>query len=157
MLAGVGVEGPNWLRREDTALLSVVVVQVFKNVGLNMVLFLAALQGVPEELREAARLDGAGPVRSFVSVVLPMISPTVLLVSIVTVVGSLQVFAQIAVLTQGGPGNSTTVLVYFLYRQAFEFNQFGYASAVSVVLFALVLVLTLVQWRMRRRWVFHES
>jgi multiple sugar transport system permease protein len=157
VLAGVGVEGPNWLRREDTALLSVVVVQVFKNVGLNMVLFLAALQGVPEELREAARLDGAGPVRSFVSVVLPMISPTVLLVSIVTVVGSLQVFAQIAVLTQGGPGNSTTVLVYFLYRQAFEFNQFGYASAVSVVLFALVLVLTLVQWRMRRRWVFHES
>jgi multiple sugar transport system permease protein len=122
-----------------------------------MVLFLAALQSVPEELREAARLDGAGPLRTFSSVVLPLISPTVLLVSIVTVVGSLQVFAQIAVLTQGGPGNSTTVLVYFLYRQAFEFNQFGYASAVSVVLFAIVLVLTLVQWRMRRKWVFHES
>jgi multiple sugar transport system permease protein len=157
LLALVGVDGPNWLREGPTAMAAVVVVQVLKNVGLNMVLFLAALQGVPQDLREAARVDGAGALRVFRSVVLPLISPMVLLVSIITIVGSLQVFAQIAVLTQGGPGTSTTVLVYYLYQQAFQFAEFGYASAVAVVLFALVLVLTLVQWQLRRRFVFHES
>ncbi|PSL00414.1 carbohydrate ABC transporter membrane protein 1 (CUT1 family) [Haloactinopolyspora alba] len=156
-LAELGVDGPNWLRREDTAMLSVVIVQVFKNVGLNMVLFLAALQGVPRELREAARVDGANAWRSFWKITMPLISPTILLVSILTIVGSLQVFAQIAVLTQGGPGTSTTVLVYYLYQQAFEFKEFGYASAVSVVLFLIVAVLTLVQWQTRKRWVFHEN
>jgi multiple sugar transport system permease protein len=157
LLGAFGIEGPNWLRRGDTAMLSVVVVSVLKNVGLNMVLFLAALQSVPQELKEAARMDGAGAVRRFRSIVLPMISPTVLLVSIITVVGSLQIFARIAVLTQGGPGTSTTVLVYYLYQQAFEFKDFGYASAVSVVLFLIVLTLTCVQWGLRRRFVFHES
>ncbi|MFC0529367.1 carbohydrate ABC transporter permease [Phytohabitans kaempferiae] len=153
----VGVDGPNWLRGDNTAMLSVIVVQVLKNVGLNMVLFLAALQGVPADLYEAASIDGAGRIRQFWRITVPMISPTILLTSIITVVGSLQVFAQIAVLTQGGPGTSTTVLVYYLYQQAFQFHQFGYGATLSVLLFAIVLVLTIVQWRMRRRWVFHES
>ncbi|GAA4288112.1 sugar ABC transporter permease [Georgenia daeguensis] len=155
-LAGLGLDGPNWLRNNVTAMVAVVVVQVFKNVGLNMILFLSALQGVPEEIQEAAKLDGAGAWRRFWSITMPMISPTILLVSILTVVGSLETFALIDVLTQGGPGNSTTVLVYYLYRQAFEFNEFGYASAIAVLLFAIVLALTLVQWQTRKRWVFHE-
>jgi multiple sugar transport system permease protein len=152
----VGIEGPNWLRGETTAMLAVIVVQVFKNVGLNMILFLAALQGVPDELQEAARLDGAGAWRRFRSITLPLISPTILLVGIITIVGSLEVFAQIDVLTGGGPGTSTTVLVYYLFQQAFRFNEFGYASAISVLLFVIVLVLTLLQWQSRKRWVFHE-
>jgi multiple sugar transport system permease protein len=155
-LAVLGVDGPNWLRHETTAMIAVIVVQVFKNVGLNMILFLAALQGVPEELQEAARLDGAGAWRRFRSITLPLISPTILLVSIITIVGSLEVFAQIDVLTGGGPGSSTTVLVYYLYQQAFQFNDFGYASALAVLLFVIVLVLTLLQWQSRKRWVFHE-
>lgn len=155
-LSLLGIEGPNWLRQPTTAMISVIVVQVFKNVGLNMILFLAALQGVPEELQEAARLDGAGALRRFRSITLPLISPTILLVSIITIVGSLEVFAQIDVLTGGGPGNSTTVLVYYLYQQAFRFNEFGYASAIAVLLFLVVLVLTLLQWQSRKRWVFHE-
>jgi multiple sugar transport system permease protein len=155
-LAVLGVDGPNWLRHETTAMIAVIIVQVFKNVGLNMILFLAALQGVPEELQEAARLDGAGAWRRFRSITLPLISPTILLVSIITIVGSLEVFAQIDVLTGGGPGNSTTVLVYYLYQQAFRFNEFGYASAIAVLLFVIVLVLTLLQWQSRKRWVFHE-
>ncbi|GAA1500353.1 sugar ABC transporter permease [Streptomyces synnematoformans] len=153
----VGVDGPNWLRGETSSMVSVIVVQVFKNVGLNMVLFLAALQGVPRELYEAATVDGAGPWRRFLRITVPLISPTILLTSIITVVGSLQVFAQIAVLTQGGPGNSTTVLVYYLYQQAFEFHHFGYGATLSVLLFLIVLVLTVVQWQMRKKWVFHES
>jgi multiple sugar transport system permease protein len=156
-LSTLGIEGPNWLRNGTTAMISVIVVQVFKNVGLNMILFLAALQGVPVEIQEAAQLDGANAWRRFWKVIVPLVSPTILLVSIITVVGSLEVFAQIDVLTQGGPGHSTTVLVYYLYQQAFEFNQFGYASAVSVLLFVLVLTLTLIQWQTRKRWVFHES
>lgn len=156
-LSLLGIEGPNWLRGEFTAMVSVIIVQVFKNVGLNMILFLAALQGVPEEIGEAARIDGAGAWRRFRSITMPMISPTILLVSILTIVGSLEVFAQIAVLTGGGPGNSTTVLVYYLYQQAFRFNDFGYASAIAVLLFAIVLVLTLIQWQTRKRWVFHEN
>jgi multiple sugar transport system permease protein len=156
-LSLIGIQGPNWLRGDVTAMISVIIVQVFKNVGLNMILFLAALQGVPEDINEAARIDGAGAWRRFRSITLPMISPTVLLVSILTIVGSLEVFAQIDVLTGGGPGNSTTVLVYYLYQQAFRFNDFGYASAIAVLLFAIVLILTLIQWQTRKRWVFHEN
>ncbi|MER7503352.1 sugar ABC transporter permease [Nonomuraea pusilla] len=157
LLQAVGVEGPNWLRTGPTAMASVIAVQVVKNVGLNMVLFLAALQGVPKELYEAARLDGAGAWTRFARITLPMISPTVLLTSIITVAGSLQVFAQIAVLTQGGPGTSTTVLVYYLYQQAFQFHHFGYGATLSALLFVIVLALTVLQWRLRRRWVFLES
>lgn len=157
LLGVVGVDGPNWLRGEATAMIAVIVVQVIKNVGLNMVLFLAALQGVPGELYEAARVDGARRWTQFRRITVPLISPTILLTSIITVVGSLQVFAQIAVLTQGGPGNSTTVLVYYLYQQAFQFHHFGYGATLSVLLFGIVLALTVVQWQMRRRWVFHEQ
>ncbi|MCX4390166.1 sugar ABC transporter permease [Micromonospora peucetia] len=157
LLDTIGVDGPNWLRGEGTAMFSVVVVQVFKNVGLNMVLFLAALQGVPAELYEAAEVDGASRLRQFWRITVPLISPTILLTSIITVVGSLQVFAQIAVLTQGGPGTSTTVLVYYLYQQAFQFHHFGYGATLSIVLFGIVLALTVLQWQMRKRWVHHES
>lgn len=157
LLSVVGIDGPNWLREGPTAMASVIVVQVFKNVGLNMVLFLAALQGVPAELQEAARVDGANRLQGFVRIVLPMISPTILLTSIITIVGSFQVFAQIAVLTQGGPGVSTTVLVYYLYQQAFQFHRFGYGSTLAIVLFVIVLALTIVQWVLRRRWVHYEA
>lgn len=151
-----GADGPNWLREPETAMVSVVAVQVFKNVGLNMVLFLAALQGVPEELYEAARIDGAGRWSMFRRVTLPLVSPVVLFVSILTVAGSLQVFAQILLLTEGGPGNSTLVLVYYLYKQAFQFSELGYASALAVILFLVALLLTIGQWQLRKRWVFHE-
>jgi multiple sugar transport system permease protein len=157
LLDAIGVTGPNWLRGETTAMISVIVVQVVKNVGLNMVLFLAALQGVPDDLYEASRMDGAGRWTRLRRITLPLISPTILLTSIITVVGSLQVFAQIAVLTQGGPGSSTTVLVYYLYQQAFQFHHFGYGATLSVLLFGIVLVLTVAQWQLRKRWVFHES
>lgn len=157
LLSAIGVDGPNWLRGETTAMIAVIVVQVLKNVGLNMVLFLAALQGVPKELYEASTIDGAGRWTRFRRITVPMISPTILLTSIITVVGSLQVFAQIDVLTSGGPGTSTTVLVYYLYQNAFQFHDFGYGATLSVLLFAIVLVLTVVQWQMRRKWVVHEN
>ena len=157
LLATIGIEGPNWLREGPTAMAAVIVVQVFKNVGLNMILFLAALQGVPRELEEAARIDGANSWTLFRRITIPLISPTILLTFIITIVGSLQVFAQVAVLTQGGPGSSTTVLVYYLFQQAFLFGRFGYGSVLAIVLFAIVLVLTIVQWQLRKKWVFYEN
>ncbi len=152
----IGIDGPNWLADPSTSLISLVVVQVFKGVGMNMVLFLAALQGVPEEIREAAQLDGASPWRSFWSVTVPMIAPTILLTGILTTIGSLEVFAPVQLLTGGGPGDSTNVLPFFLYRTAFISQQFGYASAIGVVLFAIILVLTMAQWTSRRKWVNDE-
>jgi multiple sugar transport system permease protein len=157
LLSVFHIDGPNWLRSGPTALLAVIVVQVFKNVGLNMVLFLSALQGVPRELQEAARVDGATSWTLFRRITLPLISPTVLLTVIITIVGALQVFAQIAVLTAGGPGLSTTVLVYYLFQQAFDFHHFGYGSTLAILLFLIVLVLTVVQWQLRKKWVFYES
>ena len=155
-LATIGIDGPNWLRDPSTALLSIVVLQVFKGVGMNMVLFLAALQGVPPELREAARIDGAGAWRSFRSIVLPLISPTILLVSILTMIGAMDVFAPVQVLTEGGPSGSTMVFSYYIYQTAFERQQFGYGSTLGVILFLIVLVLTAVQWRARKVWVHDE-
>lgn len=156
LLGMIRVEGLNWLRGETSAMISVIVVQVFKNVGLNMVLFLAALQNVPGELYEAAVVDGASRWKQFSRITVPLISPTILLTAIITIVGSLQVFAQIAILTQGGPGTSTTVLVYYLYQQAFQFHLFGFGSTLSILLFLIVAVLTFAQWHLRRKWVHYE-
>ncbi|WP_405722581.1 carbohydrate ABC transporter permease [Streptomyces sp. NBC_00046] len=157
LLGTVGIDGPNWLQEGDTAMVSVILTQVVRSVGVNMVLFLAALQGVPQELYEAARIDGANSRTVFARITLPMISPTVLLTVIVTVVGALQSFAQIAVLTGGGPELSTTVLVYYVFQQAFEFNDIGYGSTLALMLLSFVMLLTLLQWQLRRKWVFYED
>ncbi|MFJ4688947.1 carbohydrate ABC transporter permease [Streptomyces sp. NPDC088789] len=157
LLGSVGIDGPNWLQHGDTAMVSVILTQVVRGVGVNMVLFLAALQSVPRELYEAARIDGAGSRTVFARITLPMISPTVLLTVIVTVAGALQSFAQIAVLTGGGPGLSTTVLVYYVFQQAFEFNDIGYGSTLALMLLSFVMLLTLLQWQLRRKWVFYED
>ncbi|MGW2288402.1 carbohydrate ABC transporter permease [Streptomyces phaeochromogenes] len=157
LLDAIGINGPNWLQRGDTAMVSVIITQVIRSVGVNMVLFLAALQGVPSNLYEAARIDGAGSRVIFTRITLPLISPTVLLTSIITIVGALQSFAQIAVLTSGGPELSTTVLVYYVFQQAFEFNDIGYGSTLALMLLSFVMLLTLLQWQLRRKWVFHEQ
>ncbi|MFF2851972.1 carbohydrate ABC transporter permease [Streptomyces sp. NPDC058001] len=157
LLATVGIDGPNWLQEGDTAMLSVILTQVVRSVGVNMVLFLAALQGVPRELYEAARIDGANSRTVFARITLPMISPTVLLTVIVTIVGALQSFAQIAVLTGGGPELSTTVLVYYVFQQTFEFNDIGYGSTLALMLLSFVMLLTVLQWQLRRKWVFYED
>ncbi|MFC7621914.1 carbohydrate ABC transporter permease [Microlunatus sp. GCM10028923] len=151
VLAMIGIEGPNWLRHPVLALVSVVVVQVFKGVGMNMILFLAALQNVPSELKEAARLDGAGRWRVFRHVTLPLLTPTLLMVGIITMTGALDVFAPIQILTDGGPGTSTTVISYYVYQVAFGRQQFGYASAIGIVLFLITLGLTVLQWTSRKR------
>ena len=110
------------------------------------------------ELYEAARVDGASRWTQFFRITVPLISPTVLLTSIITVAGSLQVFAQIAVLTEGGPGTvSTTVLVYYLYQQAFQFHFFGYGASLAMLLLLIVGALTYLQWSLRKAWVYDND
>lgn len=157
ILAMVGIDGPNWLQNGPTALVSVTFTQVVRSVGINMVLFLAALQGVPKELYEAARIDGASSRRIFTRITLPLISPTLLLTAIITIVGALQSFAQIAVLTGGGPGLSTTVLVFYVFQQTFGFNDIGYGSTLALMLLTFVMLLTVLQWQLRRKWVTYED
>ena len=156
-LGQVGVDGANWLQDGSWPMISVVMVQVFKNVGMNMVFFLAALQGVPDEMYEAAEIDGARRWSQFRYITLPFISPTILLVSVLTIAGAFQVFAQVLLLTGGGPGLSTTVLAYYIYLTAFKIFDLGYASALATVLFIFIMILTVIQWRLRKRWSFREN
>lgn len=152
-----GITGPSWLYDEALAIPVVIVVSVLKKVGMNMVIFLAALQDVPAMFYEASRIDGASRWRQFRHITLPMISPAIFLTFIITLIGSLKVFSQIAVMTEGGPGTSSYVLVYYIYQLGFRRFEFGYASAIASLLFVLILALTLIQWHMRKRWVHHEQ
>lgn len=157
LLRVVAIDGPNWLREPVPAMASVIVVQLFKNVGINMLIFLAALQIVPKELTEAARVDGASRWVTFRKVTLPIISPQVLMVAMLMLISSFQVFAQILLLTEGGPGYETTVLPYYIYQQAFQQDNFGYASTLSMLLFVIILGATALMWRVRKKVVFYES
>lgn len=146
-----GIHGPNWLRQPAWAMVSVIGTRVLKNVGLNMIIYIAALQGIPREYSEAAAIDGANRWQVFRNITLPLLAPTTLVVSVITIVGSLKVFDQILLMTQGGPGNATMVLVYYIYQQAFQFFKTGYASTLAVTLFVVTLGLTLLQWTLRGR------
>lgn len=151
------VKGPAWFYDMDLVMPIVIVVSVLKNVGLNMVIFLAALQDVPPMYHEAATIDGASRWKIFTNITFPMISPAVFLALILTLIGSLKVFGQVYVMTGGGPGTSTYVLVFYIYQQAFTLFKFGYASAIAFILFFIILVITLLQWNIRKRWVYHEQ
>lgn len=155
-LASLGIAGPDWLNSPSWALVSVILIVLFKGVGQNMILFLAALQSVPSELLEASEIDGASAPRRFRSITFPLITPTVMMVLILTTVGALNIFVPIQLLTSGGPGNSTNVISYFLYEVAFKQQEFGLGSAIGIVLFAIVLALTLTQWGLRKKWVHDE-
>jgi len=151
-----GVQGPNWLFEEGPAMFAVIVVRVLKNVGLNMVIFLAALQDLPRDHIEAANVDGASRLQTIRYIVLPFLAPSILLATIITIIGSLNVFDHILLMTEGGPSNATMVLAYYVYFNAFKNYDIGYGSAISVLLFAIALTLTVIQWSLRRRLVYSE-
>ncbi len=145
-----------WLTDPRWALAAVAAATVWKDLGFNVVVLLAALQGVPEELVEAARIDGAGGWGVFRHVVVPAISPALFFVGVVGTIGVLQSFGQINILTQGGPVESTNVIVYSIYRNAFVNFRFGLAAAQAMILFGLMLVLTGLQFTVFERWVTYQ-
>jgi multiple sugar transport system permease protein len=155
-LALAGLPGPRWLTDPSWAMWAVAGVAVLKTVGFTMVLFHAALQNVPQEVIEASYVDGARPWQRFLLITLPLIAPFTFLVVVLVTINSFKTFALFYVLTQGGPGDVTRTLSYYVYEQGFRFFQMGYASALAALLFAAVFVLTLVQFLARRRWVHDE-
>lgn len=141
----------SWLLSTTMALPSIIIFSVWKTVGYNMVIYLAGLQGIPQEYYEAATLDGAGAFHRFWRITLPLLAPVTAFIVIYNGIFAFQVFDQVFVLTGGGPANATNVVVLELYRQAFQRYRFGYASAQALVLFAFLLVITVVQYRVSRR------
>lgn len=156
-LHGVGLQELPWLRGGWLTLAVFAFIQLTKNVGINVMIFLGALQAVSQDLVEAARIDGANRLRIFRNVVIPQISPAILMVFMLTIVGSFKVFEVVLLLTEGGPGVQSSVLSFEIYKQAFRLNDVGYASALAVLLFVLILVLSTVIWQVRKRVVFHEE
>lgn len=151
-----GVQLPNFLADPQWAMIMVVVMSVWQGLGYNMLIFSAALEQLPESVMEAARIDGARGIRMLWSVVLPMISPSVFFASIMTMITSLQVFVQPQLLTGGGPGNATQPLVQFIYNQGFKFQDLGLAAAAAWILFAIIIILTALQFRAQKKWVHYE-
>jgi multiple sugar transport system permease protein len=157
LLALIGIKGPNWLHESGWAMFSVIFVRVIKNVGLNMVILLAAIKDLPQEYMEAARVDGANSWQVFRRIMLPLLAPALILVTMLTVIGSMSVFDHILVMTNGGPANATLVLAFYVYFQAFRVREIGYASSIAVILFLIILCLTVLQWLLRKRFDYHEN
>lgn len=152
-----GIEGPGWLLNPRLVMPSIAMVGIWLSLGFNIVLLLAGLQGIPATFIEAAKIDGANRWQTFRNITLPLLSPTLFFVFIIAIIGSFQVFDQAFVMTaRGGPGNSAVTLVYHLRNLAFVDFTFGRSAASAVILFAIILALTLFQFRAQRRWVHYE-
>lgn len=147
----------NWLYDTNFAMPALIIVSVWKLIGYNMILFLTGLSTINQELLEASKIDGANAYNMFKHVTIPLLSPTIFFVTIITAITSFQVFDLIYVMTQGGPLDSTNVLVYAIYKNAFEYFNVGKASALAYVLFAIIFVLTLVQWKLKNKLVYLEK
>jgi len=149
------IKGPEWLVDSNWAMLAVIMVSIWKNVGYNMLIFLAGLQGIPYTFYEAAELDGAGRLKKFLYITLPLLSPTTFFVLIMSVIAAFQIFDVVYVMTQGGPEWSTRVIGYHIWNTGFMYMKMGYASAIAWVLFLIILTATLLQWRVSKRWVHY--
>jgi multiple sugar transport system permease protein len=153
-LRSLGVENPpKWLTDPSIVMTTITMTAVIKNTGYYMVLFLAGLQNISDDLYEAASLDGANSIQKFRYVTWPMITPTFFLCTVLCVINSFKVFDLVSQMTNGGPANASNVLVYRIYTEAFRFSKFGYASAYALVLFLIVLAVTLVQFQGQKKWV----
>lgn len=151
VLTRVGLPAVQWLGDPMWAMPALVMIAIWKSLGFSMVIWLAGLQAIPQELQEASAIDGAGRVRTFVRITLPLLAPTTFFLAITGVIGSFQVFAPMYVITQGGPLDSTNVVVYEIYQRAFSEFKMGYASAQSWVLFAVIFTATMIQITYMRR------
>lgn len=149
-----GVENPpQWLGDGNWALPAIMLMTIWSNVGYAVMIYTSALQSLPQDVYEAADVDGAGEIRKFFKLTIPFLSPTTFFLVITTFISSFQVFAPIQIMTRGGPGTSTHVLVYYIYTSAFTFYRMGYASAMSWILFIILFAITVVQWRGQKKWV----
>jgi multiple sugar transport system permease protein len=154
LLRSLGVENPPaWSASTKWAMPTVIGASIWRNAGYYMVIYLAALQGIPRELYEAARIDGASAWQSFRKITVPLLTPATFFVTIMLTIQGFKVFDLVYVMTGGGPGRATNVLVFTIWDRAFIYSQYGYSSAIAMVLLAIVLVITVLQFRMEKKWV----
>lgn len=156
VLVQLGLSPVQWLTDPSTALLSVAIMTIWMQSGFNYIIVLSGLQSISEDLVESAKIDGAGPLRAFMQIVLPLLSPTLFFLLVVSIIGSFQSFGQIQLLTKGGPAGSTEVFVYSIYKEAFINYQFGTGSALSLILFAIIMLLTLIQFAFVEKKVHYQ-
>ena len=157
LLQWLGLEGHSWLRETDTAMGAVIAMSIWWGLGYNTVLFLAALQNVPKSYVEAARIDGAGTFQVFCKITLPMVSPTTLLVTITSLINSFQVFDQCYLLTSGGPAKRTYTMAIYIYETAFKQYKLGRASAISLIMFFIIVAISIVQFKLSEKWVNYDT
>ena len=155
ILTTIGLPPSTWIYDPKTSMMSVVIVALWKEIGYYMVMFLAGLQSIPSTYYEAASIDGASAARKFLFITIPLISPTTFFVMIISIIGSFQIFDLTTVLTAGGPSNSTNTLIMYVYQAGFRFFRMGYASALSTILFVIVLIFTIIQDKLSKKWVFY--
>ena len=155
-LIKIGLPAIPWLTSTDWSMPAVIIMAVWKNLGYNMVIYLAGLQGIPPTLYEAAALDGAGPWQRFRHITIPLLGPTTFFILVISIINSFQVFDLTFILSQGGPGISTTTIVMYIYDQGFQYFQMGYAAALAWVLFIIIFAVTMLQMRMQKRWVHYD-
>jgi multiple sugar transport system permease protein len=154
-LGRMGLPQPEWLNQPNTAVIAVVIVLLWSGVGYDMIIFLAGLQNIPREYYEAAQIDGASTFRQFRDITLPLLTPTTFFLSVVAIIGSLQVFDLVYVMTRVGNINRFPTIVYYIYEEGFTNFRMGYAVSIAWVLLALILVFTLLQFWLQRRWVHY--
>lgn len=156
-VTGLPIQPPDWLNSTFWAKPAVVLLTLWKNTGFTMVIYLAGLQAIPQELYDAAKVDGAGGWHRFRYVTIPMVSPTTFFLLIIQMIGAFQLFSEPYVMTRGGPAQATLTIVYYIYQNAFEFGRMGKASAIAWVLFAFIFIFTFIQIRLQGRWVHYEA
>jgi multiple sugar transport system permease protein len=149
-LGHFGIGPIDWLGNPHWAMPAIILMSVWKNFGYNMLIFIAGLQAIPQDLYDAAEIDGAGPMRRFFNVTLPLLGPTLLFVGVITMIGYFQLFSEPYVMTQGGPLRSTTSVVLMMYEEGFRWWRMGYAAAIAFVLFIVILIATLIQFRLQK-------
>jgi multiple sugar transport system permease protein len=156
-LRQIGAEPVGWLSSTTWAMPAVIIMAVWGNLGAGIIIFLAGLQAIPESYYEAAEIDGADRLNKFFRITVPLITPSLFFYFIITMIDAFQAFEAIYVMTRGGPVNSTTTMVYYIYRNGFRNFKMGYASSQAIVLFVVIMVLTLVYWRLQDRWVMYDA
>jgi multiple sugar transport system permease protein len=156
LLSEVGITGPGWWTSTTWAMPTVIIASVWKDFGYVMLILLAGLQSIPPEYEEAASIDGANRFQILRRITLPLLTPATFFVIVISLINNFQVFDQIYLMTDGGPEGSTSVLVQQIVKNSFAYGRMGYASAMSMVLFAIILLITLIQLKLQKRWVNYE-
>lgn len=150
-----GMASPDWIHSVSWSLPAVIIVLIWSGIGYDMVLFLAGLKNIPKDIYDAARVDGVSLWQNFIHITFPLLSPTTFFLTITSVIGALKAFDIISIMTGGGPLNSSNVFVLYLYQNAFQWFKTGYASALALVLFVLIMIITLIQNKLSQRWVHY--